>query len=274
MKKTIIIGLALSVSLLATSAMAQDTMNFNKGGAGIVGSSHDLSTGSYAGGDSMDRICIYCHHPHHSVKAADNAGTYSPLWNRTVPAASNFTAYNNGVMMQAQATGAQGLAGAPANHAQGSDNRNLMNGTPAVGGVSLLCMSCHDGVTAMNAYSENADYGTNAYGMGTGSGSQSDAVGSTDNVKITSNANLTEDLSNHHPIGMAWSDVQAEDPEIANDTVTFAGTNVSINDVLYGGKMECVSCHDVHNTSNQANAERFLWTSNNNSAFCLTCHLK
>ena len=40
------------------------------------------------------------------------------------------------------------------------------------------------------------------------------------------------------------------------------------------GNMQCVSCHDVHNSLNEAGAERFLWTSNNRSAFCIVCHLK
>ena len=94
-------------------------------------------------------------------------------------------------------------------------------------------------------------------------------------------------MSNHHPIGMVYDDVQAVDDEIAEKTVQFGEKygatgqtdtgftpTTAIEDVLYFGKMECVTCHDVHNTQNQPGAERFLWMSNNGSKFCLTCHLK
>jgi len=49
----------------------------------------------------------------------------------------------------------------------------------------------------------------------------------------------------------------------------------TIGDLLYNGtQFECVTCHDVHNSQNEAAAEKFLWISNDHSAFCLTCHLK
>ena len=48
--------------------------------------------------------------------------------------------------------------------------------------------------------------------------------------------------------------------------------SVTISDLLWNGNMECTTCHDVHNTKNTG--EKFLWKSDAQSAFCLTCHLK
>ena len=258
MKKTLVIGLAIGMALTATSAMAT-----------IVGSDHDMNTNASYGTDAQQRICVYCHHPHNSVKAnATGTGVndlhYSPLWNREYRAdrngdgTSDFIAYNNGVNMSNTTTKLS------------STSKHLMNGKPAIGGVSLLCLSCHDGVTAVSAYSSNNPAGP------TGSVLPFGTPANPTNV-ITGPAALGTDLSNHHPIGMSWDEVTAGDDEIAQKTDTFKDTTITIGSVLTGGDtMECSSCHDVHNTNvaGRNNAERFLWTSNNSSHFCLSCHLK
>ncbi len=258
MKKTLILGLAIGFAFTATSAMAT-----------IVGSDHDMNTGM--GNDAQQRICVYCHHPHNSIKAGSGTGvnviSYSPLWNREYRAdrdndgLSDFTAYDNGVNMS------------NTTDKLSSTSKHLMNGVPAVGGVSLLCLSCHDGVTAINAYSSN-----NSSGTSTGSVLPFNTPApDTTNGIITGVAALGLDLSNHHPIGMSWDAVTADDDEIAQKTDTFKDTTITIGSVLTGGDtMECSSCHDVHNTNvaGRNNAERFLWTSNDSSHFCLSCHLK
>ena len=71
--------------------------------------------------------------------------------------------------------------------------------------------------------------------------------------------------------------LRTDDNQIADKSDTFRGTDITIGSVLTGGDtMECSACHDVHNSSlaERNNGERFLWTSNNGSEFCLTCHLK
>jgi len=77
-------------------------------------------------------------------------------------------------------------------------------------------------------------------------------------------------LTNHHPIGFVYQDVATVDDEIASPTATMG--NYEIGDLLWQGRMECTTCHDVHNTKNTG--EKFLWISDANSNFCLTCHLK
>ena len=39
---------------------------------------------------------------------------------------------------------------------------------------------------------------------------------------------------------------------------------------LFGGKVQCASCHDPHNNVN----EPFLTKTNDGSQLCFTCHLK
>jgi len=227
--------------------------------ASIEGSKHDLSSGGYNGGplgdDGQDRICVYCHHPHNTVKAGSGL-VYSPLWNREYRTGGGrtFVAYNNGTNM-----------------GDSSSSRHMMNGSVEVGGVSLLCMSCHDGQTAMNAYSD-----TNPAGP---TGSEIDGHASYPVDNITTMAAFGFDLANHHPVGMNWDEVTLNDPEISDKSETFRNSDIRIADVLTGGEtMECSSCHDVHNSGNQmlsgAFPERFLWTSDDHSDLCLSCHRK
>lgn len=286
MKKSLVLGLAIGfVTLAATASFAGPSADMgvithtpiagdkNIGGTGIVGTSHDLSNvgnmiGSQAAGafsalaDNQQRICVYCHHPHNAFAATGNLGSrdgatagtleYSPLWNRNM-STTTFTGYDNGVMM-----GAGSVNGTDKRHAL---NAHDAGGGTGLGGVSLLCMSCHDGVVAMNAYSQTTGSSLNGGEIATGGA-------------ITSTAVFKGDMNNHHPMGFDYVAVQAADAEIAATSVKMTG-NTSIGDLLYNGnQMECVTCHDVHNTANQAGAERFLWRTNDKSNFCLTCHLK
>ncbi len=291
MKKTLVVGLAIGlVSLAATAAFAGKSADLgtfthtsngtekNVGGTGIVGSSHDLSnvgglTGSIIAvgltgvGDTQSRICVFCHHPHNAMSgegAGGRSGTqndglsYSPLWNREL-STQTFTGYNNGIMM-----GATAINGTDARHALNA--ADAAAGGTHIAGVSLLCMSCHDGVVAMNAYS-----------VTTGSTSGAGNTAGTNAVPISGTAAFAGNMNNHHPMGFSYAVVQDADAEIAAENVNMVpGSTTTIGDLLYGANdtMECVTCHDVHNTANQAGAERFLWRTNDKSNFCLTCHLK
>ena len=69
----------------------------------------------------ITEVCVFCHTPFGSdISAA------APVWNRTLTPASTYTTYNS--------LGNSSLDGA---------------GAP-VGSVSIACLSCHDGVQAMN----------------------------------------------------------------------------------------------------------------------------
>ena len=269
MKKTLLIGLALGASVVALSAGTSF--------GAISGSAHDLSTrtgGAYKNNaDTQGRICIYCHTPHNAVRATDGTASsvlnYSPLWNRAFqPNAAftnGYTMYNNGTGITADGLTDNGMV-VDIEGVGETANRHVMNGTPRMSGISLLCMSCHDGVTAVNAFSATTGIDSEA-GLYNGTV----VMGSTYTIGKNAVGAAAGDLSNHHPIGMSWDDSRAGDPEIAPKTDAFKA-DLTIEDVLQGGDVfTCASCHDVHN---YAGNDAFLHIPNDASAFCLTCHLK
>ena len=233
-------------------------------GTGITGSAHDLSlaTGQgaiYGQTDSLDRICIFCHAPHHTLEVDAAADIlYLPLWNHDVTTLSYTKLYQSDFGEGPSASGFLG-AGESGDDDQFVD-RHLFNAAETLGdpsSVSLLCLSCHDGSVAVNAYGFEPSA---SIGSGDAFLADSFLIGGSGN------------LSNHHPIGFDYADVTAYDDEIADEYIRFGGTDVTIISVLDNGKMACVTCHDVHNTKNEG--ESLLWASDRNSGFCCTCHLK
>jgi predicted CXXCH cytochrome family protein len=257
MKKQITVGLFLSLGiLLLISAIAVAGIT---PGTGIKSTSHDLSSATGRGNlwnagvaadPTLDRICIYCHAPHHAIKASDAEAyglTYYPLWNHGVTT-QTFQTYSNTD---------------PNNPVIPNSIQHQLNadiGQP--GSVSRLCLSCHDGTVAVSTYGYLPSQTTHT-GTVTVTGTRF-AIGQDGN------------LQNHHPIGFNYKDVQAADDEIYEPTTRqFLGNNpygLTINDVLWGDNMECSSCHDVHNTKNTG--KKFLWVEDTNSNLCLSCHKK
>jgi hypothetical protein len=225
-------------------------------GSGIAGSLHDLSAGA-AGGvaigqASETRICVFCHTPHHSARKTDMVqGTqinYYPLWNHALSTITSYQSYTNGSDLP------NGLAE--------QLNADLSAGP---GGVSKLCLSCHDGSVAVNSY------GTFDNNPSPGAG----GIFMPNAFKIGAGG----DLSNHHPVGFNFAAVQGVDTGIFDaSTSLLGGTGLTINDVLWNGNVECVSCHSVHNKGNEG--FKFLWTydgggpAGTGSQICLSCHDK
>ncbi|WP_457615461.1 cytochrome c3 family protein [Lutibacter sp.] len=118
-------------------------------------------------------------------------------------------------------------------------------------GSSKLCLSCHDGTVAMDNF-----------GGQTGG-----------NQFLTGNKNLGTDLSNEHPISFTYDATLATtDGGLFDPTSTNSGLGSTItSDLLLANKVQCSSCHDVHNGSGVA---KLLVKSNAGSALCLTCHNK
>jgi predicted CXXCH cytochrome family protein len=119
-------------------------------------------------------------------------------------------------------------------------------------GSSKLCLSCHDGTVALENFG------------GVASGTH----------LITGGALLSTSLANDHPISITYDAALATtDGGLFNPVTTQSGINggTITNTMLIAGKMQCSSCHDVHNSSGVAN---LLIKSNQGSALCLTCHNK
>ena len=118
------------------------------------------------------------------------------------------------------------------------------------GSISALCMSCHDGSVALGAVINDP----------TGD------IQDTTSTIGTGNANLGTDLSNDHPVNFAVTDGSDAEIRLIADMVTggtpFFGAGAN--------EMQCGSCHDPHNDTN----DPFLVIANTGSALCLNCHIK
>jgi predicted CXXCH cytochrome family protein len=116
-------------------------------------------------------------------------------------------------------------------------------------GTSKLCLSCHDGTVAL------------------------DSSGGFAGGKSFMFSPLGTDLRGSHPISFTYDSGLAEtDKGLYNPAIKTSGLGGTIGvDLLHEGKLECSSCHDVHNASGE---DYLLVKSNAGSALCLTCHNK
>ena len=85
---------------------------------------------------------------------------------------------------------------------------------------------------------------------------------------ITGTALFGVDLSNDHPISMTY-DVLDTGLNATSATSGLGGTIAT--DMLFGGNVECASCHDVHDDNGIVG---LLKKSNAGSDLCTTCHNK
>lgn len=207
-------------------------MSFATGAlAQITGSAHDFSVGFPW--NTTGEICVTCHTPHD----ADTTVAASPLWNHETTT-QTFTPYDSVTF------DGSGTIGQP-------------------GGISLLCLSCHDGSVALDNFGGTTG-GTNFMAAAFVVGEDPDGAGP-----------LGPSLQDEHPIGFTYDNALfVADPELYDPGVQASGLGGTIaQDMLFADQLECASCHDPHNTANEA----FLLVKSNTtpaSGLCLTCHNK
>lgn len=114
--------------------------------ADIVGTPHDFSSQGWSGG----KICVVCHTPHNADPYNQNP-TDAPLWNHKLSKAS-YILYS-------------------------SPKLDITPDQP--GGVSKLCLSCHDGTVALDSFG-----------------------GATGSNFISGSALVGTDLSDDHPVSI------------------------------------------------------------------------
>jgi predicted CXXCH cytochrome family protein len=185
---------------------------FTAAAQGVSTTAHDFSGDAW---NTSGEICIVCHTPHDAGATAD-----APLWNHTTTTAT-FNTYDSATM-------------------------NATPGAPS--GVSLMCLSCHDGTVAIDSF------GTSP----------------TTTISVTGVFNKGTDLSNDHPISMIYDVADTGLNPVTDPSGTVAGGDID-TDLLFGGNVECASCHDPHDDAGVSN---FLVKSNAASDLCLTCHAK
>ena len=222
------------------------------GAPGIVGTAHDLTATGWSGDDTEDNgeVCVYCHTPH----STNISFACAPIWNRKTLSGS-FTLYG------ATVAGA-GLSG---------DNSTV--NTP-----SMVCLSCHDGVSAVNSV-------VNAPGSGLLTVDGDAFIGAASQLLSSLAADASgasvigTDLSNDHPVSIVYTEGDAGLRLKTYDISAWSGAT-TIQDVLRTRDgidyVECGSCHDPHNGGDTkgANSVAFLRITNTNSSLCLGCHDK
>jgi len=261
----------------------------------ISNTRHNLTQRQASGGPSgvnMDpyrndygQICVYCHTPHGA-----NPTIGAPLWNRTLPNTSTFTTYS------------------------ALNSSTLTQTVTAPGANSLVCLSCHDGATAVDAtlnmpgpgsYSPapNAAF-LNTWSNPSGLGpfvhlslkqGECLACHAPDaGVVGTGAADFTvavigKDLTDDHPVGIGFP---ASSPDFVPTTGNWNNANffdlngngrmekneIRVYDTGEGYEVECTTCHDPHGVPSAGAGSPFIPTfmrvANNGSNLCITCHIK
>ena len=184
----------------------------------LTGSKHDFADAPW---NPHDDSCSVCHVP----KSLESGQT--PLWNHEVTSES-FQMYPSGGTIDGS-----------------------IDGVPSR--VTKLCLSCHDGVTAVDAFG-GEDGSMTLRSIDSGGSSIIGLV-----------------LGDDHPVSITYtSSVAARDGELHDPSVASSGLGGTIqNDMLVNDQVECTSCHDVHDTKNNP---YMLRKPNARSALCLTCH--
>ncbi len=122
-------------------------------------------------------------------------------------------------------------------------------------GASKLCLGCHDGTVALD------DFG----------GATGGSVSISAAVKIPA---TSLNLSGNHPVSVVYNGASVG---LYPTGAPFAGGTIA--DILdTAGKVQCSSCHDVHDDPAEAEPGtpllRVLNTAPNASGLCLSCHNK
>lgn len=256
--------------------------------AGVVGSKHDFSratgygvspfAGLYrmyltsTGTDKgyVNEVCVFCHTPHNASKSqyyGDGTAGSVPgyLWNRVTPVGAG--ANNNNYTLYGSPTLSVITVAAPT-------------------GISLMCLSCHDGVTSIAVGSVNAINNillelplTGPVNVKASPASANTQIGlvyngdqltggwgaNIGNIDPIANPNAPIDLSNDHPVSFKTAGLTIP------GMVSSWPTNPLLR--LFGSNknMECSTCHNVHDNTTYP---PFLAMSNDRSAMCLACHDK
>jgi hypothetical protein len=235
-------GLLISLLLWVSSALAVP----QKLGDAIATNTnpHNLSSSSASAINAVagetDEICIFCHTPH-------NASGRGALWNRP----DITTALGGGTFPIYGQTGDILIDTIPAaDYNQGGEYPN---------GATRLCLSCHDGVTAI--------------------GEVIPAAGGLIAPSIGPMTTMVIDLSTSHPISFVYNAaveaVLDDKPVVGSDFYKLPSAGI-LDDQ---SRMQCTSCHDPHLDTNEPGYTLPMWrnyTGNENADYegtCGECHV-
>ncbi len=251
-KKMMLSALGIVAAVSSSAAFA-----LTAPGGGVVGSIHDMNEYPNVTKDSQNRVCAFCHTPHHALTTG---GDYLPLWSHELPDTSGYAAYKSATI-------------------DSTISGNMMDGP------SKLCMSCHDGTVAVDThYStvesgtlklDSDDFGKPAVALSPSTLSNDHPIGF-----------IYDDVAAGTAEGVAGTSTdKGKDNYIKNSSAYFKGNpaNITIASRLFAKDtaskpiMTCATCHDVHNKKNvddPAKKNYLLLSPNTNSQICLSCHIK
>jgi len=125
-------------------------------------------------------------------------------------------------------------------------------------GVSKLCLSCHDGTVAIDNFDGNS-------------------AGTVLIDDYDAGYKINADLNRTHPISITYNTADAG----LNPVTTTMGTSGTIEDVLDNNKVQCSTCHDVHDLESvsgthllRVKTKGAAGTGVGASSLCLVCHIK
>ena len=177
-------------------------------GTGIVGSKHDMNVVPGATPDPQNRVCAFCHTPHHALD--DASADYLPLWSHELTSLT-FTDYDSITFDGGGHKAADTLTG-----------------------PSRLCMSCHDGAVAVDQH----------YGQPGGLVRSGDSWGE---IGVGAGGDLSNDhpigFDYTAIAGVIDDEIRLATTPVANPSVSTI-TDLLWDEQW----MTCASCHDVHNT--------------------------
>ncbi|MFZ5928292.1 MAG: cytochrome c3 family protein [Acidobacteriota bacterium] len=181
----------------------------------VFGTAHDIS--SLGGG------CKSCHVPHQGSAKGEVL-----LWARSFPTTTTFGVYSSPTMNTTPT--------------EVGGNYSATNLPAGVKVYTVLCLSCHDGLTTQSV------------------------INATDGDAIANPTN-SDGLKNDHPVNLVYN--PSSDPGLEPLTTAQAAGAVFFSDGS-NQTVQCASCHNVHDNTKTP----FLRVANTNakSGLCTTCH--
>lgn len=193
------------------------------------------------------QICIFCHTPH-------NSSPQGSLWNRN-DTTRTFGFYSSSTLSIYRDATAKNLS-------------KYGTGQPGAepNGSSRLCLSCHDGVTALGAVLNGSPIEVN------------NSIGTVIASPPSTNSQMVYNAQKHHPISFVYDSSVASRLtsvdgsgvyKLPNDANICASGLVQVPEVKLdkANRMQCASCHDPHQTQDNTTPLPF-WVLGTTNATC------